>query len=81
MSMNYTFYFNWLYIQALSRFSVNIIYLTFSGPVVYNAYIDGLIKGRKGKRALEIFQRMKREQCEPTADTYTLVINQYGKVI
>lgn len=58
-----------------------IIYLTFTGTIVYNAYIDGLLKTRKSQQALAIFQRMKRENCEPTVETYTLMINLYGKVI
>lgn len=48
---------------------------------MYNAYIDGLFKGRDPEKALAIFERMKRENCEPTAETYTMVINIYGKVI
>lgn len=55
-------------------------YLTSSGTIVYNAYMDGLLKRRDSQQALAIFQRMKRENCEPTAETYTMVINLYGKV-
>lgn len=39
------------------------------------------MKGRNSIKALEIFQRMKRDQCQPSTDTYTLLINLYGKVI
>lgn len=51
-----------------------------SGVVVYNAYIDGLLKARKPQKALEIFQRMKNSRCKPSTDTYTMIINLYGKV-
>lgn len=52
----------------------------YSGAVVYNAYIDGLLKGRNTQKAVEIFQRMKRDRCKPSTDTYTMMINLYGKV-
>ncbi|KAG5396361.1 hypothetical protein IGI04_018175 [Brassica rapa subsp. trilocularis] len=47
---------------------------------VYNAYIEGLTK-RKGntEEAIDVFQRMKRERCKPTTETYNLMINLYGK--
>ncbi|CDY31666.1 BnaA05g08810D [Brassica napus] len=47
---------------------------------VYNAYIEGLTK-RKGntEEAIVVFQRMKRERCKPTTETYNLMINLYGK--
>lgn len=51
-----------------------------AGTVVYNAYINGLIRGRNTSKAVEIFQRMKSEQCQPSTDTYTMLINLYGKV-
>lgn len=54
---------------------------TFLGTIVYNAYIDGLIKTRDSQRALAVFQRMKRDNCEPNTETYTMVINLYGKVL
>ena len=47
---------------------------------MYDAYMNGLIKGGNPQKAEEIFQRMKRDQCEPSADTYTMLINVYGKV-
>lgn len=47
---------------------------------MFDAYINGLIKGGNPQKAEEIFQRMKRDQCEPSADTYTMLINIYGKV-
>lgn len=47
---------------------------------MYNAYIDGLIKGGNIEWALEIFQRMKKDRCKPSTDTYTMIINLYGKV-
>ncbi|GJW60651.1 pentatricopeptide repeat-containing protein [Tanacetum coccineum] len=49
------------------------------GAVVYNAYIDGLVKGRNSQKAIEIYQRMKRNCCQPSTDTYTMLINLYGK--
>lgn len=52
----------------------------FAGTIVYNAYINGLIRGRNTSKAVEIFQRMKTEQCQPSTDTYTMLINMYGKV-
>jgi pentatricopeptide repeat protein len=52
----------------------------YSGAVVYNAYIDGLMKGGNPQKAEAIFQRMKRDCCEPSVDTYTMLINLYGKV-
>ncbi|ESQ52123.1 hypothetical protein EUTSA_v10017758mg, partial [Eutrema salsugineum] len=47
---------------------------------VYNAYIEGLMK-RKGniEEAIDVFQRMKRDRCKPTTETYNLMINLYGK--
>lgn len=51
-----------------------------SGAVVYNAYINGLMKGGNPDKAEEIFQRMKREGCKPSTETYTMLINLYGKV-
>ncbi|KAJ4825732.1 hypothetical protein Tsubulata_035305 [Turnera subulata] len=47
--------------------------------VVYNAYIDGLMKNGNSKRAIEIFNRMKRDSCQPSTETYTLLINLHGK--
>lgn len=52
----------------------------YSGAVVYDAYIDGLMKGGNPQKAEEIFQRMKKECCEPLVNTYTMLINLYGKV-
>ncbi|KAK1281998.1 Pentatricopeptide repeat-containing protein [Acorus calamus] len=51
----------------------------YPGAIVYNAYIDGLMKGQNNQKAVEVFQRMKNDQCQPNADTYTLLINLYGK--
>ncbi|AEC09069.1 Tetratricopeptide repeat (TPR)-like superfamily protein [Arabidopsis thaliana] len=50
------------------------------GVTVYNAYIEGLMK-RKGntEEAIDVFQRMKRDRCKPTTETYNLMINLYGK--
>jgi pentatricopeptide repeat protein len=56
------------------------IYGVPPSTVVYNAYIDALMKGRNNVKALVIFHRMKRNQCQPNSDTYTLLINLYGKV-
>jgi pentatricopeptide repeat protein len=50
------------------------------GEIVYNAYIDGLMKAGNPQRAIEIFQRMKNDGCQPSTDTYTLLINLHGKV-
>lgn len=58
-----------------------MIFQTSAGALVYNAYIDGLMKGRNSQKALVIFERMKRESCQPSTDTYTMLINLYGKVI
>lgn len=55
-------------------------HLIWLGVVVYNAYINGLLKGRQTHKAVEIFQRMKKDRCKPSAETYTLMINLYGKV-
>lgn len=52
----------------------------YSGAVVYDAYIDGLMKGGNPQKAEEIFQRMKKECCEPSVNSYTMLINLYGKV-
>lgn len=51
------------------------------GAIVYNSYINGLMKGKNSEKAVEIFHRMKRNRCQPSADTYTMLINLYGKVI
>lgn len=51
-----------------------------SGAVVYDAYIDGLMKGGNFQKAEEIFQRMKKDCCQPSVNTYTMLINLYGKV-
>lgn len=58
-----------------------MIFQPSAGALVYNAYIDGLMKGRNSQKALAIFDRMKRESCQPSTDTYTMLINLYGKVI
>lgn len=58
-----------------------LTFLFVLGTIVYNAYIDGLSKRRDSQKALSVFQRMKRENCELNADTYTMVINLFGKVI
>lgn len=47
---------------------------------MYNAYIDGLMKGGDTQKAVEIFERMKRDRCQPSTATYTMLINLYGKV-
>lgn len=47
---------------------------------MYNAFIDGLMKGSNPEKAIEIFQRMKRDCCQPNTETYTMMINLYGKV-
>jgi pentatricopeptide repeat protein len=47
---------------------------------VYNAYIDGLLKARCTEKAVEVYQRMKKERCRTNTETYTLMINVYGKV-
>lgn len=52
----------------------------YSGALVYDAYIDGLIKGGNTQKAVDIFQRMKRDSCQPSTNTYTMLINLYGKV-
>ncbi|KAG5523799.1 hypothetical protein RHGRI_003240 [Rhododendron griersonianum] len=49
--------------------------------VVYNAYMNGLLKGTNSQKVEEIFERMKRDHCEPSTETYTMMINLYGKVI
>lgn len=67
-------------ILSLSDFCNSILWLVLLGSVVYNAYIEGLIKGGNSKKAIELYRRMKQERCEPTTDTYTMLINLYGKV-
>ncbi|XP_010540669.1 PREDICTED: pentatricopeptide repeat-containing protein At2g35130 isoform X2 [Tarenaya hassleriana] len=48
--------------------------------IVYNAYIDGLTKGRGNtEKAMDVFQRMKKERCQLNTETYNLMINLYGK--
>jgi pentatricopeptide repeat protein len=47
---------------------------------VYNAYLDGLLKARCSEKAVEVYQRMKKERCRTNTETYTLMINVYGKV-
>lgn len=47
---------------------------------VYNAYLDGLLKARCTEKAVEVYQRMKRERCRANTETFTLMINVYGKV-
>jgi pentatricopeptide repeat protein len=50
------------------------------GATVYNAYLDGLLKARCTEKAVEVYQRMKRDRCRTNTETYTLMINVYGKV-
>jgi pentatricopeptide repeat protein len=38
------------------------------------------MKAGNPQRAIEIFQRMKSDGCQPSTDTYTLLINLHGKV-
>jgi len=47
---------------------------------VYNAYLDGLLKARCTEKAVEVYQRMKKERCRTNTETYMLMINVYGKV-
>lgn len=61
-------------------FSFHNAYL-YAGTVVYNAYMNGLLKGTNSQKVVEIFERMKRDHCEPSTETYTMMINLYGKVI
>ncbi|KAF7112382.1 hypothetical protein RHSIM_RhsimUnG0235100 [Rhododendron simsii] len=43
---------------------------------VYNAYMNGLLKGTNSQKVVEIFfERMKRDHCEPSIETYTMMIN------
>lgn len=51
-----------------------------AGATVYNAYLDGLLKARCTEKVVEVYQRMKRERCRTNTETYTLMINVYGKV-
>ena len=32
------------------------------------------------EKAVEVYERMKRERCRTNTETYTLMINVYGKV-
>ncbi|MCI01008.1 pentatricopeptide repeat-containing protein, partial [Trifolium medium] len=50
-----------------------------SSAVVYNAYINGLMKGGNFDKAEEIFQRMKKDGCKLSIESYTMLINLYGK--
>lgn len=51
-----------------------------AAATVYNAYLDGLLKARCSEKAVEVYQRMKKERCRTNTETYTLMINVYGKV-
>ncbi|KAI8559618.1 hypothetical protein RHMOL_Rhmol04G0187400 [Rhododendron molle] len=51
------------------------------GTVVYTAYMNGLLKITNSQKVVEIFERMKRDHSEPSTETYTMMINLYGKVI
>lgn len=42
--------------------------------------MNGLMKGRNFDKAEEVFQRMKRDGCKLSTETYTMLINLYGKV-
>ncbi|CAN1128574.1 Pentatricopeptide repeat-containing protein At2g35130, partial [Linum perenne] len=37
-----------------------------SGAIMYSAYIDGLMKAGNSERAVESFQRMRRDSCQPS---------------
>ncbi|KAI8558387.1 hypothetical protein RHMOL_Rhmol04G0088000 [Rhododendron molle] len=51
------------------------------GTVVYTAYMNGLLKVTNSQKVVEIVERMKRDHSEPSTETYTMIINLYGKVI
>lgn len=53
---------------------------SLAAATVYNAYLDGLLKARCSEKAVEVYQRMKKERCRTNTETYTLMINVYGKV-
>ena len=38
------------------------------------------MKGGNPNKVEEIFQRLKRDGCKPSTETYTMLINLYGKV-
>lgn len=42
--------------------------------------LDGLLKARCTVKVVEVYQRMKKERCRTNTETYTLMINVYGKV-
>ncbi|KAI8531872.1 hypothetical protein RHMOL_Rhmol11G0169600 [Rhododendron molle] len=50
------------------------------GTVVYTAYMN-VLKVTNSQKVVEIFERMKRDHSEPSTETYTMIINLYGKVI
>ena len=56
--------------------------MTMNNPsaIVYNAYINGLMKGGNSDKAKHIFKRTKKDACKPTTETYTMLINLYRKV-
>ncbi|KAI8559617.1 hypothetical protein RHMOL_Rhmol04G0187400 [Rhododendron molle] len=43
--------------------------------------MNGLLKITNSQKVVEIFERMKRDHSEPSTETYTMMINLYGKVI
>ncbi|MQM15764.1 hypothetical protein Taro_048715, partial [Colocasia esculenta] len=65
--------------NLLLNLSWVICYLGEKSAVVYNGYIYGLVKTGNIEKALNIFQRMKKNRCRPSTDTYTMLINLYGK--
>ncbi|KAH0451969.1 hypothetical protein IEQ34_019268 [Dendrobium chrysotoxum] len=58
------------------------------GAVAYNAYMDGLLKGRNIQKAVEasqsimalkVFNEMKTEKCRPNICTFTALINAFAR--
>ena len=45
--------------------------------VVYNAYINRLMKGGNSDKAELHVKRMKKDAFKPTIETYTMLVNLY----
>lgn len=72
--------FLYLLTLLITQLSVTEKMMLVAGVIVYNAYIDGLMKRKNFHKAEEVYQNMKKDRCQPSNETYTMIINLYGRV-
>lgn len=56
------------------------LWVGLSGLVTYNTYLEVLGKSGSWQQAEDVFRDMQKKGVLPTVNTFTLMINIYGKV-